>query len=802
MNIRTKLLIFMTTLAALCITCSLSFASQAAVDSDYGDYCHPSQFDDCIIIDGVDVSYWQADIDWNQVKRQGIDYALIRIGYTGLDSPFSMNKDSYFIQNYNQAREAGVMVGIYYYSCATTMSEAKKEAQYVLDLLDGRELDLPIVYDFEYAGRLKSNYVSRSKSTSNILAFLNYITTNSDYEAMFYSYRSIMDKDWNAKCNMEMIDSMYKVWIAQYSLDISYARPFQFWQYTSSGSVKGIDGRVDCNFWYYDNEDEVTAEGTLSIKDANVTLNQNTYTYTRYKKTPIPTVVYDGVTLTEGTDYKISYIKNVLAGTGYVVIKGIGQYSNVQLVPFTIKKTDLTEGGTVTDIETQAYTGEAIKPTFKVYYKGTLLKKGVDYSVSYTDNTTVGTATVTIKGKRNFYGTMTTTFEIASVQKTPTYTGTTTYTKNVLSDDFTLDLETTSNGKKTYTSSDETIATVSSDGTVTLQGKRGTVYITMTTAATGKYYGSSKKVTITVNRASGKITTEKDTYAINTDSSPFTLSPSVRGTGTITYSSNNSKVITVDETGLVTPVGLGKATITIYVEADDQYKATSKEVNITVTRPPETIAAIINDTKVSLSTKVSYGCIKLTWKKSQKKESVDYYEIYRSTTKGKFGSKPFYKTKSGSITTYKNTTNLVKGKRYYYKVRGVRVINGKKYYTKWSTLGSRYYKYTSTATIKIINGVKATKVTASSSRGKGYIKIKWKKSSSYKVSYYQVYRSTKKDSGFKKFYTTSSGKASSYKNTKNLVKGKRYYYKVRGVRVIDGKKYYTKWSRTVSRVAK
>ena len=127
----------------------LSFASQAVVDKYYGQYHHPAQFDHCLVIDGVDVSYWQADIDWPTVKKQGIDYALIRIGYTGLDSPFSMNPDSYFEQNYQQAREAGVMVGAYYYSCATTQTEAKKEAKYVLKLLNGRELDLPLVFDFE-----------------------------------------------------------------------------------------------------------------------------------------------------------------------------------------------------------------------------------------------------------------------------------------------------------------------------------------------------------------------------------------------------------------------------------------------------------------------------------------------------------------------------------------------------------------------------------------------------------------------------------------------------------------------------
>ena len=697
------ILTIVTTLAALFITCSIAFGSNAVVDSE--SYTHPSQFDNCMVIDGVDVSFWQNDrgsIDWNKVKRQGIDYALIRIGYTGLDSPFSMNKDSYFESNYQGAKDAGIMVGVYYYSCATTIAEAQKEADYVLSILDGRDLDMPVVYDFEYAGRIKTNYKSRAQSTSNSLAFLKKIA-DGGYEPMFYSYRNIMDPIFNPsgyRVNMSLIENKYKVWIAQYSTDISYPRPYEFWQYTSSGSVTGLSGPIDCNFWYYDNDAVETKSGTTSIKTADITLGRTSYEYTKYKKTPAVTVKYNGTTLKKGTDYKVNYIKNVLAGTGYAMVSGIGKYSNTQLVPFTITTTDIADGGVISNtIADQTYNGSAKKPTVKVMYTGTTLKSA-DYKVTYSNNTNAGTATIKITGRRNFHGSFTKTFKINKA--TPTFSGYSSYTRTVSRPDFTINTKSNSGATLTYKSSDTSIATVDSKGKISLQGGTGIVYITVTSPETDNYKSATKQVKITVNPdeddiGTATINTGASSYDKTVDDTSFNLDASTNSDGTLTYSSSNTAVATVDAKGNVSLKGVeGTTTITIKVSATDKYAAATKTVKVTVKssamHPSSGIINGVQNTTLKARSEGAPGYIKVFWTKSPGYR-MDYYEVFRSLKKTSgFGTEAYFTTESGTATSYKNTKELVKGTRYYYKVRGVRIIDGEEYYSQWSTKAYRIAK--------------------------------------------------------------------------------------------------------------
>lgn len=159
----------------------------------------------------------------------------------------------------------------------------------------------------------------------------------------------------------------------------------------------------------------------------------------------------------------------------------------------------------------------------------------------------------------------------------------------------------------------------------------------------------------------------------------------------------------------------------------------------------------------------------------------------------------------GNVTIKMDPAQFEVGKTYVISAKGTVATTA----TDWNTEGNPTVDVDAptiapvckvTVQSKIAAGVKATEITSvKAAASKGKVALTWKKSTGYKVDGYQVYRSEKKSSGFTKMFTT---KAKSYKNTKSLKKGTRYYYKVRGYRTVDGKTVYTNWSDTVSAAAK
>ena len=155
---------------------------------------------------------------------------------------------------------------------------------------------------------------------------------------------------------------------------------------------------------------EIPALSRISISKASVTLSTSIYAYDGKAKKPGVTVKLNGKTLKNGTDYTVSYSNNTKVGTAKVTIKGKGNYTGSVSKTYSIKNN--FKKATVSGISTKAFTGKNITQSITVKYNGKTLKKGTDYTVSYSNNKSIGTATVKIAGKGSYTGTITKTFKI------------------------------------------------------------------------------------------------------------------------------------------------------------------------------------------------------------------------------------------------------------------------------------------------------------------------------------------------------------------------------------------------------
>lgn len=208
---------------------------------------------------GIDVSQFQGKIDWAKVKADGIDFAFIRVGYRGWGSG-SLAEDSRVYENLKNAIDSGVQVGVYIYSQAINVKEAREEAQYVLKRIQNYAVTLPVVIDYEYAedpgtgrltGRLYQAKLSKSAATAVCNAFLAEVQA-AGYRGAVYANKNMLEKQLNAdKLNGA-------VWLAHYTSKTDYSGNHEFWQCTSSGYVAGISDQgdpekprnVDLNYWY------------------------------------------------------------------------------------------------------------------------------------------------------------------------------------------------------------------------------------------------------------------------------------------------------------------------------------------------------------------------------------------------------------------------------------------------------------------------------------------------------------------------------------------------------------------------
>lgn len=197
---------------------------------------------------GVDVSAWQGDINWKKVKKAGIDFAMIRVGYRG-QVQGSICEDTKYEQNMKGALSAGLKVGVYFYSQAVTKSETEEEAAYVLKKIAPYKVTWPIAFDWEAksdnetasSGSLRTQTVTPEDASAFAKVFCEDIKA-AGYQPCFYTNKNMGYTAFDLK-----LLEKYPMWYAEYKNLPSFYYHFDLWQYTSKGKIDGINNLVDLN---------------------------------------------------------------------------------------------------------------------------------------------------------------------------------------------------------------------------------------------------------------------------------------------------------------------------------------------------------------------------------------------------------------------------------------------------------------------------------------------------------------------------------------------------------------------------
>ena len=195
---------------------------------------------------GVDVSSHQQEIDWQAVKEAGVDFAMIRVGYRGYTEG-EIQPDPYFEQNMLGAQEAGLDVGVYFFSQAISAAEALDEARFVLDAIDGYTLQYPVIFDWEdIEAEARTDGMDSIILSGCAYTFCNAIE-QAGYRAGLY---------FNQRQGYQEFDLLklqdYVFWLAEYNPTPTFSYDFQIWQYANDGCVDGISTDVDLNLSFFE----------------------------------------------------------------------------------------------------------------------------------------------------------------------------------------------------------------------------------------------------------------------------------------------------------------------------------------------------------------------------------------------------------------------------------------------------------------------------------------------------------------------------------------------------------------------
>lgn len=196
---------------------------------------------------GIDVSKFQEDIDWEKVAADGVQFAMIRVGARGYGTGEIVH-DKYAEQNIEGALNAGIKVGVYFFSQAITEEEAVEEAEFVLDIIKNYDIKYPVVFDTEDVPEadIRTEVLSKDELTDITIKFCETIKKAGYTPAVYANLR------WFAlSLDIERLAD-YEKWYAYYDNDLYFPYEISMWQYSETGTVDGVKGKVDMNISFKD----------------------------------------------------------------------------------------------------------------------------------------------------------------------------------------------------------------------------------------------------------------------------------------------------------------------------------------------------------------------------------------------------------------------------------------------------------------------------------------------------------------------------------------------------------------------
>ena len=562
---------------------------------------------------GIDVSKWNGDINWNKVKSDGIDYVIIRGGFG------NSSVDQKFKSHIEGASKAGLKIGIYWFSYATSVAKAKEEAAKCLETIKPYKdkISYPVFYDFEYASvdYAKKNGINITKNLSTKMAdaFLTDIK-NAGYITGIYTNKDFSDKYFES-------DLLYanNLWIAQYNQECTYNKPYMMWQYTETGTINDIGtssnpAYFDMNYTYLKPTNGSIAESKIDLSSASSN-NIDDVTYTGNPIEPNVVLTLDNKTLKLDEDYTITYSNNTSVGTGEIIINGINRYTGTKTISFKINPQ------TISNVSLNSKTINSITFSWDKIdnITGYEVYKYDEFSNTYTLLDTISDNSINTYTDKNLTSASTYNYAIRAykvIDKT-TYYGN---YSNIFTDS-------TKVNKVTNLKLDVRNATslqISWDKVDNVDGYR--------------------------------------IYRLDPSTNVYTLVDTIYGENITSYTHDSR----VSATSYYYRVKAFK-----YLNGMNRYSDYSSTLKAT-TKPLQPVVSLS-------STKTKY--INLSWTKISKRTTG--YEIYMSTSKN--GTYTLVGTTSNKSFS---KGNLTKGKTYHFKVRAYRSVDNTKIYSSYSTVKS------------------------------------------------------------------------------------------------------------------